>query len=74
MIAFIAFKVVCWAASVLFVMLAGFILHAVYDAIWDASSVFGEIATIITLVAMTVGLIAAFVCFISSGWAAYFLL
>jgi hypothetical protein len=55
-------------------MLASFILHATYDAIWDTSSVFGEIAIIIMLVAMTVGFIAAFVCFIASGWAAYFLL
>lgn len=74
MIAFIAFKVVCWAVAIFFVMLAGFILHAMYDAIWDTSSVFGEIAIIIMLVTMTVGFIAAFVCFIASGWAAYFLL
>ena len=55
-------------------MLAGFMLHATYDAIWDTSSVFGEIAIIIMLVTMTVGFIAAFVCFIASGWVAYFLL
>jgi hypothetical protein len=55
-------------------MLASFILHAIYDAIWDTSSLFGEIAIIIMLVTITVGLIATFVCFIGSGWAAYFLL